>query len=92
MAKEILVNSSVVLAGFVLLWLSPLQSRTGWAAPLTQKGACGHVGLRRQENMKLGCSAERGKRDRAAFSLGSTERAARAFISPGNVRQMDPSP
>lgn len=62
-----------------------------------------YMGLKRQDtdkNLKLGCStdplcwaeAERGKHDRPAFSLGTTVRAARAFISQGNVRQMDPSP
>lgn len=87
LAEEILVSSSVVLAGFILLWLSPCyRAGEGGLPPSHRKGARGHVlhGVKTQdteENMKLGCSAdplcwaeaERGKCDRAAFSLGSTE-------------------
>lgn len=44
LAKEILANSWVVLAGSILLWLSPCY-RAGWQQlpPSHRNGACGHV-------------------------------------------------
>lgn len=50
LAKEILVNSSVALAGSVLLWLSPCY-RAGWGRlpPHTERATCS-MGLKGQEH------------------------------------------
>lgn len=64
LAEEILVKSSVVLAGFILLWLSPCyRAGQGGLPPSHRKGARGHMfhGVKTQdteENMKSGCSAD----------------------------------
>lgn len=88
LAKEILANSSVVLVGSVLLWLSPCY-RAGWheLPPSHRNGVCGHVlhgaketrhwqepEVRMQYRPLVLAEAERGKRARPAFSLGTTVR------------------